>query len=101
MRKTIAVLEDNDERVHTMDECLANTLPQLQRVYFRTAPDAIAWLDKHLSEAICIVLDHDLERPPDQAHLPDPGTAREVVAKLLSHPPTCSVVIHELRQRTL
>ena len=92
MRRVIAILEDNADRMAAMDECLADKFPFFERQFFRTAPAAIAWLADNLAQAICVSLDHDLE--PLTAGDPDPGTGRMAADFLANLRPTCPVIIH-------
>ena len=93
MRLTIAVLEDNDDRIAAIERCLADKFPFFESRFFRTATEAIHWLDDHLESAVCISLDHDLEPSPFAAGV-DPGTGREVADFLARREPRCPVVIH-------
>ena len=92
MRHSIVILEDDSNRIAVMDDCLADKFPFFERKFFRTAPDAIAWLDAHLSETACVSLDHDLE--PQSPSDPDPGIGRDVADFLAARRPTCPVIIH-------
>jgi len=90
---TIAVLEDNDDRIAAMEDGLADKFPFFNRRYFRSAPEALAWLDEHISEVVCLALDHDLE-PPDHPPGFEPGTGRDVADALAGRPASCPIVIH-------
>src|SRR5262245_14586658 len=92
MRRAIVILEDNSDRLAAMDDLLADKFPFFERQFFRTAPDAIAWLTDHLRQAVCISLDHDLE--PQTVSDPDPGTGRMVADFLAALSPVCPIVIH-------
>lgn len=92
MRLSIVVLEDNDERIAAMRDCLADKFPSFYQQIFRTSQQAIAWLRPHLNEAICISLDHDLE--PAYPGASDPGTGRDVADFLARQTPQCPVIIH-------
>lgn len=92
MRKVIAVLEDNAQRIAAMDDCLADKFPFFERQFFRSADIAIGWLADHLSQSVCISLDHDLE--PQSSGDPDPGTGRMVADFLANSKPICPVIIH-------
>jgi hypothetical protein len=61
--------------------------------FFRTATEAINWLEGHLESAVCVSLDHDLEPHPFAVDV-DPGTGREVADFLARREPRCPVVIH-------
>jgi hypothetical protein len=92
MRQVIAILEDNTDRIAAMDDCLADKFPFFERQFFRTADAALDWLTRHLPQAVCISLDHDLE--PMTAGDPDPGTGRMVADFLATARPVCPVIIH-------
>lgn len=92
MRLAIVVLEDNEDRIRAMADCLADKFPFFELRFFRSAPQAIQWLDEHLSQAACIALDHDLE--PSAENGSDPGTGRDVADFLAWRQPHCPVVIH-------
>ena len=94
MRMTIAVLEDNEDRIRTMSDRLADKFPFFQRQFFRSAPEAIEWLDRHLATTICLALDHDLEPAADGSPSYDPGTGRDVADFLVQRRPQCPVVVH-------
>jgi CheY-like chemotaxis protein len=93
MRLAIVVLEDNEDRIRVMQECLADKFPFFEQRFFRSAPQAMQWLDEHLPQAACIVLDHDLEPTAAEPWI-DPGTGRDVADQLASRQPHCPVVIH-------
>lgn len=92
MRQTIAILEDNADRITVMDQCLADKFPFFERRFFRTAAAAIEWLRDHLSRVICVSLDHDLE--PGSVHDADPGTGRQVADFLTANTSVCPVILH-------
>jgi hypothetical protein len=92
MRRTIAVLEDNLDRIAAMGDCLEDKFPFFERRFFRTAPDAIAWLTDNHSKLTCLSLDHDLE--PATSQDGDPGTGRVVADFLATLAPRCPVIIH-------
>ncbi len=92
MRLTIAILEDNADRIVAMRDCLADKFPTYELRVFQTAQEAVSWLRHHISRTICLSLDHDLE--PQHPGDPDPGTGRDVVSFLVSVPANCPVLIH-------
>lgn len=94
MKITIAILEDNADRIAAMDTLLADTFPLFGRRFFRSSAEAIDWFQSHLPEAICISLDHDLERPEDNPEADDPGTGREVADFLARQTPCCPIIVH-------
>ena len=92
---TIAILDDQPERITQMRGVLAERLPEHRTVEFDNAPDMIAWLDDRLSNCSLICLDHDLGSERRLAGgLFDPGTGRDVADYLAVHSPTCPVLIH-------
>lgn len=93
MRRCIAVLEDNEDRIEAMASCLADKFPFFDAQFFRSAPEMTAWLQSHGHQVICLSLDHDLEPPPHQPGI-DPGSAREVVVSFRDWPPQFPVVLH-------
>lgn len=92
MTTTIAILDDEPDRLGAMTAALSDRLPQFGVVTFKNAPDIIAWLRDNLSSAVLISLDHDLI--PLSADEPDPGTGREVADYLAGWAPVCHVIIH-------
>jgi len=94
MRMTIAILEDNEDRIRVMSDCLADKFPFFQRRFFRSAPEASAWLERNLTTVICLALDHDLEPVPGSAPEYDPGTGRDVADFLAQRQPQCPVIVH-------
>ncbi|MBC8116712.1 MAG: hypothetical protein H7062_20145 [Candidatus Saccharimonas sp.] len=90
----IAILEDNDDRTVTMRAALADEFAMYEHHFLPTAPLMLAWLERHLSEAIAISLDHDLELPPDAIDRTDPGDGRQVADALAARAPNCPVIIH-------
>jgi len=91
MRMTIAVLEDNDERIGAMQRYLADKFPFFDVRFFRTAYAAIEWIPEHSSQIICLSLDHDLEAPAGE---PDPGSGRDVAEFVARLQPQFPIVIH-------
>jgi hypothetical protein len=97
-RMTIAVLEDNPDRIAEMDRLLAENFPLICRTFARSAGQAIAWLEENWSSVICICLDHDLEPSDTSTETDDPGTGRIVSDFLIGKLPICPVVIHTSNQ---
>ncbi|MEX0715570.1 MAG: cyclic-phosphate processing receiver domain-containing protein [Planctomycetaceae bacterium] len=91
----VAILEDDDRRRQRMEELLPKVLPGYAAVFFDDAPGMVAWLEKHLGEVALLCLDHDLgpDRREGEAVF-DPGTGRDVVDAIATHPPCCPVLIH-------
>lgn len=95
MSSTIAILDDEPDRIREMRRCLLGCEPQCDLVTFDNAPDMIAWLTKHLEDAALICLDHDLgPNRVRNGEVFDPGTGRNVADYLATRGPTCPVLIH-------
>ena len=95
MSLTIAILDDEVDRIREMTRCLAECEPHCELVTFDNAPDMIAWLTEHMEDTTLICLDHDLG--PNRFRNGegfDPGTGRDVTNYLATRRPTCPVVIH-------
>jgi hypothetical protein len=92
MQQAIAILEDDERRLATMRDYLSDKFPFFECVFFRSAPEAIAWLRKELPRTVLVGLDHDLE--PSEGVAADPGTGRDVADLLARQPPSCPVLIH-------
>lgn len=91
----VAILEDEADRQSAMADCFQDRFPQYPVHFFATAAEMIWYLRRHLSDAIAIGLDHDLELIPVADHeLLDGGTGRHVAEYLASESPVCPVVIH-------
>jgi DNA-binding NarL/FixJ family response regulator len=88
---TIAILEDNDERISAMQCYLADKFPFFEVRFFRAANEAVEWIREHASQIICLSLDHDLECP---AGAPDPGCGRDVAELVAGLQPQFPIVIH-------
>ena len=90
----LAILEDNDERVAAMKQCLAEANLSAA-VIFDNAPEMLAWLAVNLSRVSLLSLDNDLdpERFRDRQH-GDPGSGCDVADFLRKHPPTFPIIIH-------
>ena len=95
MKAHIAILDDDDQRVTTMRNLLAESLPHYEPVSFDNAPDMIEWLQNHLKSTVLISLDHDLG--PSRARNGetfDLGTGQDVVNYLTTQQPLCPVIVH-------
>jgi hypothetical protein len=88
MTDVIAILEDNADRIGRMRTCLSAHFPELDQMYFESAPLMRQWLGDHLGEVVLISLDHDL---PIQG---DCGTGRDIANYLATFPPSCPVIVH-------
>jgi hypothetical protein len=93
VKRCIAVLEDNDDRIAAMQCLLADKFPFFDHLFSRTASDQITWLQQHAERVICLCLDHDLEPPADRPEF-DPGTGRDVVEFLNRGEPAFPVIVH-------
>lgn len=93
MKRCIAILDDNEERIIEMQRVLADKFPFFDCHFSRTAPEQIAWLQEHGASAICLCLDHDLE-PPASHPTCDPGTGRDVVEFLIGGEAAFPVIVH-------
>jgi hypothetical protein len=91
---TVAILEDNADRIDEMQACLSEALPDVLSVFFENAFEMIAWLKEHLGEVVLISLDHDLPLLDGEGRPSDCGDGRMVADFLASRPPTCPVIVH-------
>lgn len=95
MAHKIVILEDNAERQRAMQGWLREHFYSFEAHFFAVASEIIDYLRDHLSEAIAISLDHDLELlPGSDGSLVDPSTGREVAEFLATCSPVCPVIIH-------
>jgi CheY-like chemotaxis protein len=94
MRMTIAVLEDNEDRIVAMRSCLRDKFPFYELSFFLSAPEAIDWLKDHASSVICLSLDHDLEPALGAPAGTDPGTGREVADFLADRDAGFPIIVH-------
>ena len=85
---TIAILDDEPDRLDAMVPILRKRYPRLNAVTFDNAPDINAWFADNLECCVLICLDHDLgpNRKRDGAVF-DPGIGRDVLTtlRLASH----------------
>jgi hypothetical protein len=93
VKRSIAILEDNEERIAQMERVLADKFPFFDLRFFRTAPELITWLQQHAETVICLSLDHDLD-PPSETPDCDPGTGRDVVDYLIGGEAAFPVIVH-------
>lgn len=95
MSKTIAILEDNSDRILEMEACLVELLPGMTNAYFDNAEEMVAWLLENLAEVVLISLDHDLPLVQYRnGRRVDAGCGRTVADYLAAVPPICPVIIH-------
>jgi CheY-like chemotaxis protein len=92
VKRYIAILEDDERRVHEMRRCLESTAVALR--FFANAPEMLAWLRDHLKGVALISLDHDLPVQRCDTRVNDCGTGRDVVDYLTSQEPVCPVLVH-------
>ena len=93
--RTIAILDDESDRLDAMTPVLQRKYPRHKVVTFDNAPDMNAWFASHLDSCALICLDHDLgpNRSRD-GRVFDPGIGRDVADYLASREPVCPVIIH-------
>jgi hypothetical protein len=94
-RRTIAILDDEIDRIDAMTRLLSERFSSARVVTFDNAPAMVDWLAGDLSSCALICLDHDLgpnRRIDGEAF--DPGIGRDVVDWLANQSPTCPVLIH-------
>src|ERR1700684_3287073 len=92
---TIAILDDEPDRIGAMLPLLAAQLKQYDVQVFENAPDMISWLAENLGRICLLSLDHDLR--PNQIRngaIFDPGTGRDVADFLASRQPQCHIILH-------
>ncbi len=94
MPDTIAILEDNGDRIAAMAACLADVMPGVEIVFFEDAALMIAWLGRHLGQVVLISLDHDLPLRNVAGEMIDCGTGRQVADFLAVMLPRCPVIVH-------
>ena len=88
-------MDDDDERLSSMNALIGKDYPDYETVLIDNAPDTVEWLKENLSSAVLISLDHDLgpNRERDGETF-DPGTGRDVVDYLVTENPICPVIVH-------
>lgn len=95
MGNTIAILDDEPERIAAMAPLLRTRFSDYFVCTLGNAPDFIEWLRVHLVETALICLDHDLGPNRTRDGVPfDPGTGRDVADFLADQSPACPVIIH-------
>ena len=92
---TIAILDDEPDRLEAMVPILNKCYPALNVVTFDNAPDINAWFENNLQSCVLICLDHDLgpTRKREGEDF-DPGIGRDVADYLASRDPVCPIIIH-------
>src|SRR5215212_913141 len=91
-RKTILILEDNDERIAAFEKTVTLLGDDFELKIWRDAPSMIAECERFFSTTVLISLDHDLN--PVAGATTDPGTGLEVAIFLAQLRPVCPVIIH-------
>jgi hypothetical protein len=92
---TIAILDDEPDRLEAMVSILHSYNPALNVVTFDNAPDINAWFAENLPSCALICLDHDLGPNRTRQGIPfDPGIGRDVADHLARRTPVCPIVIH-------
>lgn len=97
MVPSVAILEDDTDRLLEMKQCLDELLPEYTHCFFDNAEEMVAWLEGNLQDCVLISLDHDL--PIIQYRMGrqvNPGSGRFVADYLATRPPVCPVIIHSL-----
>ena len=95
MANTIAILDDEPDRIDVMVPLLQRHFPNQEVRTFDNAPEMILWFRQYLDCCTLICLDHDLgpNRTRDGTTF-DPGIGRDVVNFLATCNPVCPIVIH-------
>jgi CheY-like chemotaxis protein len=92
MRRTILILEDNDERIDGFKKAMTALGEGYALRLWHDAPTMIAQCASCFAEACLISLDYQLVR---RAGGPaDPGDGLEVAEFLCNQKPVCPVIIH-------
>lgn len=91
-RRTILILEDNDERIAAFEKTVAGLGNGFELRVWRDAVSMCAECEQYFPTAALISLDHDLNPAPGMTA--DPGTGVEVAQFLGDFMAVCPVVIH-------
>ena len=91
-RKTILILEDNDERIAAFQKAAAALGEDFELKIWRDAPSMIAECEQFFANAALISLDHDLNPLPGATV--DAGTGLDFARCLADYLPVCPVIIH-------
>jgi CheY-like chemotaxis protein len=92
LRRTILILEDNEERIRNFRTAVESLGPDFRLRLWCDAPGMIEECLPLLSECCLISLDHDLHPMPGAMR--DPGRGLDVAELLARQPPVCPVIIH-------
>ena len=91
----IVILEDNEDRVAVMKDCLSDKLSSYEAHFFDESSTMVAFLETCLADVIAVSLDHDLEMKEDEmGRAFDAGTGRAVAEFLAGKVPAFPIVIH-------
>lgn len=93
MEATIAILEDDPQRIGVMERVLRRHFSYFAHIVIHTAPAMIAWLEHHYESLALLSLDHDLGLA-GLATGEDVGDGRDVANFLQNMRPVCPVIIH-------
>jgi ADP-ribosylglycohydrolase len=91
-KRTILILEDNDERIAGFQNAVATLGPGFDLRIWRDAPSMTAECEAFFPSAALISLDHDLNPMPGATS--DPGTGMDVAHFLGDFLPVCPALIH-------
>lgn len=92
---TIAILDDESDRIDAMVPVIRQLFPGIAVVTFDNAPDMTSWFSGNLDSCVLICLDHDLgSNRLREGVLFDPGIGRDVADYLATQKPACPIVIH-------
>ena len=91
-RRTIILLEDNDERILQFESAIAHLGADYKLRVWRDTTRMMAELHDVLADAALISLDHDLNK--EHLDSPDPGDGVEVAEFLSRLPMLCPVILH-------
>ena len=92
---TIAILDDEPDRLDAMVLILRKRYPALNLVTFDNAPGINTWFADNLQTCVLIALDHGLgpNRKRDGTIF-DLGIGRDVADYLASRDPVCPIILH-------
>src|SRR5258708_3185790 len=91
-RRTILILEDNDERIIAFQKVIAALATDLAVKVWRDALSMCSECEEFFSNAVLIPLDHDLNPQPRATR--DPGTGLDAAQFLGDFLPVCPILIH-------
>src|SRR5260370_18733544 len=91
-RRTILILEDNEDRIRAFEAAVAQLGANLGVKFWCDARGFVAECDQFLPDAALISLDHDLN--PAGPNERDPGTGLDVAQFLGRLPSICPVILH-------